>query len=340
MPPEAASATSSVAISDVVGIKERTPLQRLVQSQAFWVTIAVGLIVVLMSVAYPDAYASEENFYNITRNFSFIGIMALGMTAVILTGGIDLSVGSVMGVVVISTGVIMHAGFHWSLAIVGGLIAGFACGLINGVLITFVGLPSFIVTLGTQYAFRSAAVVMSQNKMIYELGPSADQFFGIFGGAFLGIANSVWLLVVMTAAFAWVLHYTIWGRYLFAIGGNEHAAQLTGVPVNRIKLQAFVFSALCAAVASIMLLGWQGSAINAVGTTWELRVIASAVIGGANLMGGEGGAYGSFIGAALIEVIRNGLNMAGIDSNYQGIFVGTFVILAVLLQQVRGRKRE
>src|SRR5262249_17231842 len=123
-------------------------------------------------------------------------------------------------------------------------------------------------------------------------------------------------------------------------GGNEHAAQLTGVPVQRVKLQAYVFCSLCAAVASIMLLGWQGSAINALGTGYELRVIASTVIGGTNLMGGEGGAFGAFIGAALIEVIRNGLILAGVDSNYQGMFVGAFIILAVLLERIRGRKRE
>jgi len=250
---------------------------------------------------------------------------------VILTGGIDLSVGSIMGVVAISAGLIMHAGYHWIYAIVGGMAAGGVCGLINGVLITYVGLPSFVVTLGTLQAFRSTAVVMSDNKMIYEFGPSADSFFAVFGGAIFGIATSVWLLAVMALAFAWVLYFTTWGRYLFAIGGNEAAAQLTGVPVNRVKLQAFLFCALCAAVASVMLLGWQGSAINAVGQGYELRVIASTVIGGANLMGGEGGAYGAFIGAALIEVIRNGLLMAGVDSNWQGIFVGVFIILAVLL---------
>jgi len=340
MPPEVASANTSVAISDVTGIKERTPLQKLVASQSFWVTIAVGIIIVLMSIVYPDAYATEENFYNITRNFSFIGIMAIGMTAVILTAGIDLSVGSVMGVVAIVAGLIMHAGYHWAYAVAGGLSAGVLCGLLNGVLITYIGLPSFVVTLGTLQAFRSTAVVLSNNKMIYEFGPSADSFFAILGGAIFGIATSVWLLALMALAFAWVLYYTSWGRYLFAIGGNEHAARLTGVPVNRVKLQAFVFCSLCAAVASIMLLAWQGSAINAVGQGYELRVIASTVIGGANLMGGEGGAYGAFIGAALIEVIRNGLLMAGVDSNWQGIFVGAFIVLAVLLERIRGKKRE
>jgi ribose transport system permease protein len=342
MPPEAASASagSGVAISDIVGIKERTPLQRLVATQSFWVSIALLIVCTLMSLAYPNAFGTGENFYNITRNFSFIGIMALGMTAVIITGGIDLSVGSVMGVVGITVGIIMHAGYHWLLAVAGGLGAGLVCGLFNGILITYLGLSSFVVTLGTLSIARSVAVVMSQNKMIYDFGPHANQFFAIFGGQTVGIANSVWVLLVMAIAFALVLRLSVWGRHLFAVGGNEHAAQLTGVPVRRVKMQAYVFCSMCAAVASILILGWQGSAINALGIGYELRVIASTVIGGANLMGGEGGAFGAFVGAALIEVIRNSLLMAGVDSNYQGIFVGAFIILAVLLERVRGRKRE
>jgi ribose transport system permease protein len=231
------------------------------------------------------------------------------------------------------------AGNHWAFGVYCGLAAGILCGLFNGFLITQIGLPPFVTTLATLAALRSTAVVLSQNKMIYQLGPSSAQFFDWFGGQFI-VANSVWLLVVMTLAVAFVLNATVWGRHLFAIGGNEQAAQLTGVPVVRVKLQAYVFCSLCAAVAAIMLLGWQGSAINALGTGYELRVIASTVIGGTNLIGGEGGAMGAFVGAALIEVIRNGLILAGVDSSWQGLFVGAFIILAVLLERVRGRKRE
>src|SRR5579872_6683327 len=181
MPPEAAPAQSpahsSVAISDIVGIKERTLGQRLIGAQSFWVTVALAIIIVLMSGVYPNAFGTGENFYNITRNFSFIGIMALGMTAVIITGGIDLSVGSVMGVVGIVVGLFMHAGFHWSVAVLGGLGTGLICGLFNGLLITYLGLSPFVVTLGTLSIARSAAVVLSENKMIYEFGYSADSFF-------------------------------------------------------------------------------------------------------------------------------------------------------------------
>jgi ribose transport system permease protein len=306
-------------------------------SQAFWVTIALLIICAIMTVLQPAAFDSSENFYNITRNFAFIGIMALGMTAVIITGGIDLSVGSVMGIAAIVAGILLQDGQSWAVALGCGLAAGAAAGVVNGALIAFVGLPPFVVTLGMLSVGRSLAVVLSRNKMIYDFGPAADTVFAIGGGQFLGIANPVWILVSLTGLFAVVLHLTRWGRHLYAIGGNEQAALLAGVPVARVKFSAYVVSALSAALAAVLIIGWQGSAINALGTGYELRVIASTVIGGANLMGGEGGAYGAFIGAALIEVIRNSLLMAGVDSNWQGTFVGVFIVLAVLMEKFRGR---
>ena len=132
-----------------------------------------------------------------------------------------------------------------------------------------------------------------------------------------------------------------WGRHIFAVGGNEQAANLTGVPVRRIKVQAYVLCSMSAALAAILSVGWSGSANNSLGQSYELLAIASAVIGGANLMGGEGTAFGAFIGSALIfDVIRNSLLMAGVDLNWQGLFVGCFIILAVLLEKMRGKRRE
>jgi len=315
-------------------------MQRVLSSQAFWVTMALVAMCAVMSALQPQAFASTENFYNITRNFAFIGIMALGMTTVIVTGGIDLSVGSVMGLAAIAAGLVLQASGPWWLAMSAGLATGLVTGAANGALIAWLGLPPFVVTLGTLSIGRSLAVVLSQNKMIYDFGPDADTIFAIGGGQVLGIANPVWVLLVLTVLFSAVLHQTRWGRHLYAIGGNEEAALLTGVPVAQVKLAAYIVSAMTAALAAVLIIGWQGSAINALGTGYELRVIASSVIGGTNLMGGEGGAFGAFIGSALIEVIRNSLLMAGVDANWQGAFVGLFIVLAVLLERVRGKRRE
>ncbi len=332
-------ASANVSINSVLGLRQRSVFGGLLASQAFWVMLALIVICVIMSIREPR-FATEENFYNITRNFAFIGIMALGLTAVIITGGIDLSVGSIMGLAAVAAGLTLEAQYPWWAGIIAGLAAGAFAGLVNGVLVAYVGLSSFVVTLGMLSAARSAAVVLSGNRMLYEFGPGGPTFKSFGSGAWLGIANPVWVLVTLTLLFAVALKMTTWGRHLQAVGGNEHAAILTGVPVKRVKLQAYLISGLCAAIAAILSVGWAGSAINALGAGYELRAIASTVIGGANLMGGEGGAFGAFIGAALLEVIRNALLMAGVDSNWQGMFVGGFLVLAVLLEQIRGKKRE
>lgn len=312
-------------------------LREIISSQPFWVTIALALICVVMS-QISEVFFTEDNFFNVTRNFAFIGIIAMGMTAVIITGGIDLSVGSVVGLSGIVTGLVLHAGHPLWAGIAGGLLTALLCGLVNGILIAYVRLSSFIVTLGMFGVARSLAQVLSENHMIYEFGPDEKLFFALGGGTIYGFASPFILLVVLVIVFMIVFRYTTWGRWVFALGGNENAARLTGVPVNRMKLSVYMLSSLMAGVSAVLLVGWQGAAINAMGTGYELRVIASSVIGGADLMGGAGGAYGAFIGAALIEVIRNSLLLAGVDANWEGTFVGLFIVFAVLLSKFRGMR--
>jgi ribose transport system permease protein len=336
---------ADVSIESMLDIRQQNFAQRIVGAQSFWVTIALLMICVVMSFLQPASFATPENFYNITRNLSFIGIMALGMTAVIATGGIDLSVGSIMGLVAVSCGLTLEAGYPWWAAVIVGMGAGFLVGLVNGVVIAYLGLSPFVTTLGMLSIARSSAVVLSGNRMIYKFGPGGPGF-KILGGGELNFGHSFALsypllfLVVLTAVLGVVYKMTAWGRHVLAIGGNEQAALLTGVPVKRVKVQVYVVSGMAAALAAILNVGWSGSAINALGATYELLAISAAVIGGANLMGGEASAYGAFIGAALIFVIRNSLLMAGVDSNWQGTFVGLFLIIAVYLGKVRGAKRE
>jgi ribose transport system permease protein len=286
-----------------------------------------------------------------TRNFAPFGIMALGMMVVIITGGIDLSVGSIMGLVAIVAGLFLTWHYPWYTAFAMGLLAGLACGAFNGFFVAYVGMPSFVVTLGMLSIARSLAVVISGNQMLYQFGPDAPIVKAIGQARWplrepAGWAPSwmpefssqFWTMVLFALVLGFVFNFTAWARHLFAIGGNEQAARLTGVPVDRIKFQAYVLSAFTASIASLLLLGYNGSAINAMGQGYELRVIAATVIGGANLMGGYGSAFGAVIGSALLEVIRNALLMAGIDSNWQGAFVGGFIILAVLLGMQTGGK--
>jgi len=327
----------SVSSEEIAQRRENSPLRTMVRSQPFWVTVALAMICVVMS-QISNVFFTEDNFFNVTRNFAFIGIIAMGMTAVIITGGIDLSVGSVVGLSGIVTGLVLNAGHSLWAGIAAGLLTALLCGLVNGLLIAYVRLSSFIVTLGMFGIARSLAQVLSENHMIYEFGTDEKLLFALGGGTIYGFANPFILLAVLTVVFMIVFRYTTWGRWVFALGGNEHAAHLTGVPVNRMKLSVYMLSALMAGISAVLLVGWQGAAINAMGTGYELRVIASSVIGGADLMGGAGGAYGAFIGAALIEVIRNSLLLAGVDANWEGTFVGLFIVFAVLLSKFRGMR--
>jgi ribose transport system permease protein len=232
-----------------------------------------------------------------------------------------------------------------------GMIAGLACGMVNGLFVAYVGMPSFVVTLGMLSMARSLAVVFSANQMLYQFGPDAPIVKAIGQAKWPShapagwaphwipeLSSHFWVMIGLALIVGYVFNSKAWGRHLFAIGGNEQAARLTGVPVDWIKFQAYVFSAFTASLASLLLLGYNGSAINAMGQGYELRVIAATVIGGASLMGGSGTAFGAFIGSAFLEVIRNALLMAGIDSNWQGAFVGAFIILAVLLGMQTGGK--
>jgi len=346
--PAAPASPSHAAIdATILDSRETSAARRVFASQPFWVTVALAAICAVMAYLQPDSFATFDNFFNITRNFSFIGIMALGMTAVIATGGIDLSVGSIMGLVAVVCGVILQAGFPWWAAVLGGLAAGGLVGFINGTLVAILGLSSFVVTLGMLSVARSVAVVLSRNRMIYNFGPGGPTFKWLGSGRLdllhgahetLSLSNPLMILVLLTAVFAVALKMTAWGRYILAIGGNENAALLTGVPVRWVKIQCYVVSGLAAGLSGILNVGWSGSAINALGTGYELLAISAAVIGGASLMGGEGSAYGAFIGAALIFVIRNALLMAGIDSNWQGTFVGVFLVAAVYLGKLRAKQ--
>ena len=330
-------------ISDISGIEEQSTLQKLIKSQPFWVTIALLLLSLVIGL-YQPTFFSANNITNITRNFAPFGIMAVGMTCVIITGGIDLSVGSIMGLVAIVAGLFLTWEYPWYVAFFMGTLAGLACGAVNGFFIAYVGMSPFVVTLGMMSIARSLAVVFSGNQMLYQFGPDAPIVKAIGQGKFPdnqpgdiwpdwipSFSSHFWTMVLLALIVGFVFKSRAWGRHLFAIGGNEQAARMSGVNVDGIKFQAYLFSALTATIASLLILGYSGSAINAMGQSYELRVIAATVIGGANLMGGSGTAYGAIIGAALLEVIRNALLMAGIDSNWQGAFVGIFIIVAVLI---------
>ena len=319
-----------------VSAPSRRPLV-LPRAPAFWCAVAVLGLAAALAIG-TDTFATRENLFNVTRNFAFIGLMALGQVVVIVTGGIDLSAGSILGLAGIVTALVLEAGHSLALGAAAGVGTALLCGLVNGALIAYLRLSPFVVTLGMLSIGRSLALVVSRNRMVHELGPAEDRLVALGGGATLGIANPVWILAALAALLAFALRATAWGRHLYAVGGNETAARANGVRVERVKLGAYVLSGLSAGIAAVLTVGWLGAVTNALGQGYELRVIAASVMGGANLAGGEGGAFGGVIGAALLEVIRNGLLLAGVDPWWQGTFVGSFIILAVVIERLRGRR--
>ncbi len=330
----------TTTLEKAIGQSQHTSLlSRLMGLQVFWVFLAAVLACLALSLV-TDTFATERNLFNVTRNFAFVGIIAVGMTTVIASGGIDLSVGASVVLSAVVVGASMEAGAPIWAAIPLALGAVLVVGLINGFLIAIVGMPSFVVTLGMLSVTRSMALVLSNNKMIYNFGPDHETLLWVGGGATFGIPHPLIVLVILAIIMSFVFKWTRWGQYVFAIGGNEDAAVLTGIPVRTMKISVFMFSAFTAGVTGIQMIGWLGSVTTTLGTAMELTVIAAAVIGGANLAGGEGTVFGAVVGALLIEVIRNSLILLGISTFWQGAFVGSFIIIAVAFDRIRRLRGE
>jgi ribose transport system permease protein len=325
----------ALTLDQTIAQKQNNWASALFKSQAFWVFIAIVAACLFLSLA-TDSFLTSKNIFNITRNVTFTAIIALGMTMVIIIGGIDLSVGSVLCLSSMMLAITMHAGYSLEIGIAVAVVTSLAVGAFNGVLIAYLGFPPFVVTLGMLSIARSLAMVASNNTVVFEFGPDHARLLDLGGGAwFLGIANPVLYMVALALIVAFVLRWTKFGRHLYAIGGNEHAATLTGVPVRPIKVAVYMISALSAGIAGIVQTGWLGAVTTNIGTGMELQVIAAAVIGGASLVGGVGTAVGALVGAALIEVIRNSLGLLGINAFWQGAFIGACIIIAVAFERVR-----
>jgi ribose transport system permease protein len=328
----------AVTLDDTIAKRQHTWSSALFSSQTFWVLIAILVACVYLSFA-SKAFLTPQNVFNITRNFTFTAIIALGMTFVIITGGIDLSVGSVLCLCSMVIATTMHAGAPLYVGVIAALACGLAVGLFNGVLIAYLGFPSFVVTLGMLSAARSFAMIASNNQTVFQFGPDHDKLLKLGGGAINILGAQISLPVVYTLVLAaitgFVLRWTKFGRHVFAIGGNEHAANLTGIPVRPIKVAVFMISSLTAAIAGIVETGWLGAVTTNIGAGMELQVIAAAVIGGASLVGGAGTAIGALVGAALIEIIRNSLGLLGINPFWQGTVIGLAIVVAVAFERVR-----
>jgi len=317
-------------------------------SQTAYVTLAFVIITLLVATLAGN-FTTTNNLLNISRNFSYIALISLGMTVVIITGGIDLSVGAVTALTAVCTMVLMRwvtdsalSAAPWAALVVpiaAGLVLSAFVGWVNGMMVARVGLSPFVTTLGMLSICRGLTYVITQGRGQPPSGPYVAEFLSVTNGNVGGLPASVVYMLVCAVVLGFALRHTSWGRHLFAIGGNEQAAVRTGVRVTRVKVGAYMLCSLSAGLTGILLAGWLGSAPANLANGYELRVIAASVIGGANLAGGVGGPVGAVIGSALIEVIRNGLVLGRVDAYWQDALIGLIIILAVLVDRLRTRQR-
>ena len=301
--------------------------------QIFPVIVALILICVVMSVLSPN-FLTVNNITNVIMQASINAVIAAGMTFVILTAGIDLSVGSVVAFVGIILGFSLHADIPVVFAILIALAAGGACGLFNGLLITKGKLPPFIVTLGMMSIARGLALMLNSGRPVSGF---SDSFRYIASGRIVGIPVMIIITIIVFIICFMVLRRTPFGRYVYSIGGNEEATRLSGINTKKVLVWVYVISGVLAGLAAVMLTSRINSAQPTAGLNYELDAIAATVIGGTSLMGGFGFVSGTLVGALIMSVIRNGLNLLNVSSFLQQIVIGSVIILAVLIDSLKNR---
>ena len=317
---------------DVKGLLKR----QLQQSLAFGTLV---VLVIFFSIASP-AFFTVSNMTTVLLSTAVIAILALGTTFVIITGGIDLSLGTGMALCAVMTGVfITNWGLPIWVGVLGGIGTGVLMGLINGVNITFLRLPPFIATLAMMMIAGGLALVISGVRPIY-FSTSAPDFKKIALGVMIpGIPNAVLITIVLAIISAIVLSKTLLGRYTFAIGSNEEATRLSGVNTRRWTIFVYMFAGAFIGVAGVVIASRLDSAQPQIGMGYELQAIAAVIIGGTSLLGGRGSIIGTVIGALIMSVLVNGLRIMSIQSEWQNVVVGIVVLLAVFFDSLRNRQR-
>jgi ribose transport system permease protein len=329
------SSQADVAAGTTTGGMRRINLGALSQTLG---SLASLIILSLFIWSQESVFMTHGNWLNIARQASFNAILAMGMTFVILTGGIDLSVGSIVALSSVCGGLLMY-NHGWSMwpAVLIILAVGALCGFGNGLIVTLGKIPPFIVTLGTMQIFRGIALQLTSGKPIFDITKKQPNF-DIWGTRnYGGVPSPVIITGVVFVVLYLVLRYTRLGLYTYAIGGNEQATRFSGVNINRYKLAVYSLMGAAAGIAGVMLSSRLNSAQPNVASGAELDAIAAVVIGGTSLFGGEGTIVGTLVGALLMAVIRNGLTLMHVSAFYQQIVIGSVIILAVLIDRLRRR---
>ncbi|WP_102957868.1 ABC transporter permease [Mangrovicella endophytica] len=339
------------AISDRAPARDLSIPLLILKARTF---IALIAVVLFFSAAAPN-FLSTANLIIMSEHVALNAFLAIGMTFVIITGGIDLSVGSIVGLCGMVAGYLVLNGvaidlvgytvfFNTAEIVLITLLVGIAVGFVNGILITRLNVAPFIATLGTLYVARGMALLSSDGATFPNLRGSAEwgtaSFPLIGAGSFLGVPVSIWTLIVVGLGAAYLASRTPLGRYIYAVGGNERAAALSGIKVNRTKMFVYMFSGFCAAIVGLIIASQLVASHPATGETFELNAIAAAVLGGTSMSGGRGKIGGTIVGAFVIGILSDGLVMMGVSSFWQTVIKGLVIIAAVVVDQFQQRLQQ
>ena len=299
--------------------------------------VFLALVATLWAVSPDHQFLSLNNILLILIQTAINGILAMGMMYVIISGEIDLSVGSTIALSGVTAAMLAHPGqFPLIVPIVAGIAVGAVVGLVNGVGVAYGAIPSFIITLGSMTAVRGLALMLSGGAPVFDVSSAFEAIASVRIGRFPIMAV---YFIVIAALFAFIIHRTVYGRRLYAVGGNPTAAEISGINVKRYKVSVFVVAGLLAGFCGVLLASRTITGSPAAGETDEMNAIAAVVIGGVSMTGGRGKALGVIIGALMIAVIANGLDILGIDANFQKVVKGLIIVLAVLLD-VKTRRQK
>ncbi len=301
----------------------------------FGLVMALLALVAILSLL-SDRFLTPSNVINVLRQISINAIIAAGMTVVIIGRGIDLSVGSLLALTGVVAASLAVGGLPAGLAIAAALGLGLVMGVFNGAFVAYAGIAPFIVTLAGLTIFRGMALAITDGRPVSGLPPI---FMTIGYGSSLGLPVPIWIMLGFLAITHVILRHMALGRSIYAIGGNEEAARLSGIAVRRVKLFTFAYSGLAAALAAMVLTGRLNSAQPSAGVMFELDAIAAVVVGGTSLFGGKGGVFGTLIGALIIGVINNGMNLLNVPSFYQQIVKGGVILAALLIERLAASRR-
>jgi len=312
-------------------MKGRGPIARVMAISELRLILLIFVGAAVLASLSP-AFMTGRNLSSVLLGFSFVGIAALGQVLVIIAGRIDLSSGSVMGLSGMVCAIVMTSGLGMWAGIVAGILTGAACGVFNAIFTVRFGITSFIVTLGTLQVARGITVGLTEGNTVTGF---PDLFLWFGSGTIFGIPFPLIVLILIGLAISFALRSTGIGREVYAVGGNETAARLAGVAVDRIQVGVFVLSGLLAGLAGVLLTARLGAAVSNAATGYELTIIASVVIGGASLAGGAGTALGVVLGALLIALVNNALVLLTVPTYWQQTFIGAVIVAAALLDRFR-----